>query len=107
MENNNSSNNKIAHPILGIPQKAGDSYVVKDHAIVGLVYTLVCPKCHKHLLIKASSAKLNVKIAVRPSTIKDKKIRVDRYQLSALRLIKMRRKSTITLKHKSQAKKMS
>ena len=59
MENNNSSNNKIAHPILGIPQKAGDSYVVKDRAIVGLVYTLVCPKCRKHLLIKASSAKLN------------------------------------------------
>jgi len=62
MENNiNNSENKVAYPLLGIPKKVGKSYLVKDHALVGLTYTIVCPQCHKHLLVKAASPKTQKK----------------------------------------------
>lgn len=50
------SNN--GHPILGKPVHVdGSAYVVKNRAVVGKVYRVICPKCQKPLLIKASSAK--------------------------------------------------
>lgn len=55
MENNSDLNRKIMHPILGIPQKVGNAYVVKDYALVGKIYTIVCPQCHQPLLVKVSS----------------------------------------------------
>lgn len=51
-----SSNN--GHPILGIAVHVdGGAYVVKNRAVVGRVYTVICPKCQNPLLIKAPSAK--------------------------------------------------
>ena len=62
MENNiNNSNDKVAYPLLGIPKKVGKAYLVKDHALVGLIYTIVCPQCHKHLLVKAASSRTQKK----------------------------------------------
>lgn len=52
----NSVGGNLKYPLLGIPQKAGNAFVVKDYAIVGKVYTVVCPQCKKVLLVKASSA---------------------------------------------------
>lgn len=50
------SNN--GHPILGTPLHVdGGAYVVKNRAVVGKVYMVICPKCQKPLLIKASSTK--------------------------------------------------
>lgn len=46
------------HPILGAPVRVdGGAYVVKNLAFVDKIYTVVCPKCQKPLLIKAPSAK--------------------------------------------------
>ena len=62
MENNiNNSEKKATYPLLGIPKKVGKAYLVKDHALVGLTYTIVCPQCHKHLLVKATSSKTQKK----------------------------------------------
>jgi len=48
---------KPTHPILGTPELVdGGVYVVKNRALVGKIYAIVCPTCKKPLLIKAKSA---------------------------------------------------
>lgn len=49
---------KVTHPILGrpVPSDSG-TYVVKNPALVGKVYTIVCPQCQKVILVKAPAAK--------------------------------------------------
>ena len=48
---------KSTHPILGTPELVdGGVYVVKNRALVGKIYAVVCPTCKKSLLIKAQSA---------------------------------------------------
>ena len=48
-----------SHPILGTPVRVdGGAYIVKNRAFVGKIYTVVCPKCQKPLLVKAPSAKI-------------------------------------------------
>ncbi len=48
---------KPTHPILGTPELVdGGVYVVKNRALVGKIYAIVCPTCKKSLLIKSKSA---------------------------------------------------
>lgn len=52
----NNVGGKLKYPLMGIPQKAGNAFVVKDYAFVGRVYTIVCPQCKKPFLVKVTSA---------------------------------------------------
>lgn len=52
------NSNESGAPVLGKPQKMKDgSYFVKNKAIIGQVYTIVCPECSHSFLIKAQSTK--------------------------------------------------
>lgn len=44
------------YPVLGTPEKVGEKYAVRNRAIVGQVYSIVCPGCQETLLVKAVSA---------------------------------------------------
>ena len=49
---------KKVPPVLGTPVHVDKGvYVVKNRAIIGKVYMVVCPKCQKKILVKATSAK--------------------------------------------------
>lgn len=47
---------KNNYPILGVVEKVGEKYAVRNRAIVGKVYSIVCPECQEVLLVKAISA---------------------------------------------------
>lgn len=57
MDTNNNS--KVGgYPILGTPQLAdGGAYIVKNRAVIGMIYAIKCPKCQKNLYVQAQSAK--------------------------------------------------
>lgn len=49
---------KKVPPVLGTPVHVDKgAYVIKNRAIIGKVYLIICPKCKKTILVKASSAK--------------------------------------------------
>lgn len=47
---------KNNYPVLGVAEKVGEKYAVRNRAIVGKVYTIICPECQEVLLVKAVSA---------------------------------------------------
>lgn len=50
-------------PILGNTELVKDDiYVVKNKALIGNTYTIICPKCHHPLMAKATSAKPHKKV---------------------------------------------
>ena len=51
-----SSPKKNGYPILGVAEKVGEKYAVRNRAIVGKVYSIICPECQEVLLVKAASA---------------------------------------------------
>lgn len=59
--NNNYNSVSDAHsgyPILGVPQQVdGGVYIVKNRAVIGIIYTIKCPKCQKNLYVQAQSVK--------------------------------------------------
>ena len=72
-----SNNNKLIcgtppkqpRPTLGVPQLTDKGYVVKNLALIGVIYKITCPKCGHTLLIKANMAKLHRVICKECNTI--------------------------------------
>lgn len=57
-------------PILGTPRKIKDGvYGIKNKAIIGRPYTIVCPECHNALQIKAESTKAHKRICKNCNTL--------------------------------------
>lgn len=57
-------------PILGTPRKIKDGvYGIKNKAIIGRPYTIVCPECHKSMQIRAESTKAHKRICKNCNTI--------------------------------------
>jgi len=49
---------KITHPILGnAVQNESGAWVIQNPALVGKVYSILCPQCQKVILVKAPAAK--------------------------------------------------
>lgn len=56
--NTNNNSTTGGYPVLGIPQLAdGGAYIVKNRAVIGMVYAIKCPKCQKNLYVQAQSTK--------------------------------------------------